>query len=70
MGTDQGANVARLHEAGLIDAETLSAGYAEVIEGLSGDEIDVLVQAKQILVDADSNAQLDAGTHAEYFVPL
>jgi hypothetical protein len=70
MGKASGRNVARLHEAGLIDADALPEGYADVVEGLSGDEIDVLLKAKQILVAADAKAGGDAGSHNTYFVPL
>jgi hypothetical protein len=70
MSNVAGGNVDRLHDAGLIDRDQVPVEYTVVIEGLTSDEVDCLIKAKQILVSADANAPAGSGEHPTYFVPL
>ena len=56
MEAEMPTNLDRLHEAGLIPNPELPAAYAEVLEGLSEEEVDLLIGVKQRLDEAGASA--------------
>jgi hypothetical protein len=50
-------NLGKLQDAGMIIKTPLPEPYADVINSLSGDEVDVLVSVKQRLDEAGGNAK-------------
>ncbi len=71
MGNGNGSNVERLLEAGLITQTPLPGPYNEVIEDLSGDEVDTLINVFGSVKQRLDEAQRRAGEpYSAYFVPF
>ena len=68
-----GTNVDRLREAGFLKGETLPEPYHAVVEGLSDEEIETLVNVKRRLDEEREFARRsdpDVPDYVDHLVPL
>jgi hypothetical protein len=62
------SNVDRLQDEGFSIKTPLPAEYEQVIEGLSPEELDVLVSVKQRLDEAQALTSPEVGSYTEYLL--
>ena len=70
MQGEAGPNIQRLQDEGFMIKRPLPKEYAEVLEGLSEEELSVLVGVKRRLDEAESMTPPEVGPYREYVVPL
>jgi hypothetical protein len=64
------SRIAALQYAGFEIKSPLPAEYEAVIEGLSDDELQMLVNLKRRLDEAETQTAPEVGSYREYFVPF
>ena len=64
------SNAEALREAGFEIKHPLPDAYEDVIEGLTEEELALLVDLKRRLDDAEARTPPEAGPYREYFVPF
>lgn len=65
MASAEGTNLERLKSNGLILKEPLPEDYQAVVDGLTGDEVDILVSIKRRLDEADESQGLAPASPGE-----
>jgi hypothetical protein len=70
MASEGGGNIQRLGEAGFEIKSPLPSEYEEVFEGMSDEEVELLIGLKQRFDEAEASTERAVGPYKEYFWPF